>query len=93
MQLMWHGTPEEYSQLLRAVGRNCACDLTGVGAQVTCSAHRLLRDQRAVDRLLFARRIVGRLARAEHSLTAEPRWPLLRDEWSLRDYEGQVRHG
>ena len=85
MQLVWHGTAEEYSDFLLAVGRNCACDPNGAGAQVPCGAHRLLRDQRTVNRLLFARRIVARLARGEHGHPADKR-PHLRAE------DGEVQH-
>jgi hypothetical protein len=86
MQLIWHGTPEEHSDFLLALGRNCACDRTGTAAQVPCGAHRLLRDQRTVDRLLFARRIAPRLSRAEYALAADTRPPLLAQN-------DEVRHG
>ena len=86
MQASWNGTPEEYSDLLLAIGRNCACDPTGTRAQVACGPHRLLRDPAAVNRLLFARRIIGRLVRAENARAATSPRPLLaQDE--------EVRHG
>lgn len=85
MQLIWHGTPEEYSDFLLAVGRNCGCDPQGAGAQVPCGAHRLLRDQRTVDHLLFARRIYDRLAHGEYGQSSgQPR--------RLIASEGEVRH-
>jgi hypothetical protein len=77
MQLIWHGTQDEYSDLIQAVARNCACDSTGARAQVPCGAHWLLHEQRTVDRLVFARRIFSRLARGEHDLASTPIHPML----------------
>jgi hypothetical protein len=85
MQLIWHGTAEEYSDFLLAMGRNCACDPGGARGQVACGAHQLLMDQRTVDRLLFARRIVGRLHRGEYGPTVKPRAAILAQD-------GEARH-
>lgn len=64
--IAWHGTPTESLDLVNAVTHNCACDFSLVGVRLSlCEAHRMLiEDQRALDGLLFARRMAGRL-RAE----------------------------
>jgi hypothetical protein len=65
----WHGTREESGELLDTIARHCACVLGVHGERTsTCSVHRmLLDDQRALDGLLFGRRIAGRL-RCEEGL-------------------------
>ncbi|HEY3060340.1 MAG TPA: hypothetical protein VGL99_15375 [Chloroflexota bacterium] len=66
-QTVFHGTEQETSYLLRAIERNCNCRraLTGQLAEM-CGAHRmLLDDQRALNGLLFARRIADRLISEE----------------------------
>jgi hypothetical protein len=86
-QAIWHGTPEECSALLRAI--NCFCAGEGregdfrthgslrerLGA---CAAHSLLLDQRALDGLLWMRRMAPRLVREERGPIAEPLLPQLR---------------
>jgi hypothetical protein len=64
--ISWHGTQAETFALLEALSRNCACVVTREGVRVsTCGPHRMLvKDQRAMNGLLFARRIADRL-RAE----------------------------
>lgn len=53
----WNGTTEEWRALQIAVMRNCACATSQV-----CASHAMVvRDQRAVNGLVFARRIVERL--------------------------------
>jgi hypothetical protein len=53
----WNGTPEEFGELQLAITRNCACEVTQV-----CGSHTMVvRDQRAIDGLVFARRIAARL--------------------------------
>jgi len=59
--VIWHGTYAEATDLLQAIERNCGCE-THNGTLVRCGAHDMLdRDQRAIDGLLFARRIASRL--------------------------------
>jgi hypothetical protein len=60
----WHGTQREWRQLVQAVGRNCRCTANG-SPPAACGAHRLLAEPRALARLVFARRIAGRLRREE----------------------------
>jgi hypothetical protein len=69
-QTIWNGTDEEARRLMRAIERNCNCSnpLTGPGGM--CAPHRMiLEDQRALDGLLFARRIVARLTDEERLKT------------------------
>jgi hypothetical protein len=68
-QTVFHGTEQETSTLLSAIQRYCACTRALTG-QITalCAPHRmLLDDQRALNGLLFARRIAERLTLEEHS--------------------------
>ena len=65
--VLWHGTQTEALELLQALSQNCSCVLTAEGVRLsTCAPHDMLSsDQRAVDGLLFARRIAARLLREE----------------------------
>ncbi len=71
--ISWHGTVRENLDLMRAVTRNCACDVGLMGVRLTsCAAHQMLvQDQRALDGLLFGRRIAAKL-RDEEWLTRTP---------------------
>jgi hypothetical protein len=64
--VIWHGTQTEALELLQALSRNCSCVITVEGVRLTtCPPHDMLTsEQRAVDGLLFARRIATQL-RAE----------------------------
>jgi hypothetical protein len=66
---VWHGTREESFALLDAVARNCGCEFSQTGLRLAnCAPHRMLvDDQRALDGLVFARRIAVRLRREEWS--------------------------
>ena len=68
--VLWHGTQTEALELLQALSRNCACVITAEGVRLsTCAPHEMLSaDQRAVDGLLFARRIAARLHSEEFDL-------------------------
>jgi hypothetical protein len=65
--VLWHGTQTEALELLQALSRNCSCVVTAEGVRLsTCAPHEMLSsDQRAVDGLLFARRIAVRLRSEE----------------------------
>jgi hypothetical protein len=65
--VLWHGTQTEALELLQALSRNCSCVVTAEGVRLsTCVPHEMLSsDQRAVDGLLFGRRIAARLMREE----------------------------
>ncbi|MBV9580290.1 MAG: hypothetical protein JO057_17005 [Chloroflexi bacterium] len=71
--VLWHGNQTEALELLQALSRNCFCVITAEGVRLTtCAPHQMLAfDQRAVDGLLFARRIATRLLREEFSSTSE----------------------
>jgi hypothetical protein len=73
MTALWHGTPRENLDLMRAVTSNCACEFGFMGMRLrSCPAHLMLaEDQRALDGLLFGRRIATRL-RDEEWLTRAP---------------------
>ncbi len=73
MTASWQGTPREYLDLTRALNRNCGCDWEFQGTRAAaCPAHRMLADdQRALNGLLFARRIATRL-RSEEWLERQP---------------------
>jgi hypothetical protein len=65
MTVTWHGSAAEYRDLVRGVGHNCCCE-NGMGVRTCCSAHHMINeDQRALDGLLFARRMADRLRREE----------------------------
>jgi hypothetical protein len=74
---LWHGTEDEAIALLKAFdrvctqqrgGEHCAFGLRGERLH-TCSAHRLLMDQRALDGLLWMRKMAPRLCAEEFHLT------------------------
>lgn len=66
---MWNGTRQESFDLINAIARNCTCEFGIMGIRLSsCAAHRMLtEDQRALDGLLFARHLAGRLQREEFS--------------------------
>ena len=63
----WNGTQQESFDLVSAVAHNCACEFGLMGVRVTtCTAHQMLvEDQRALNGLIFARRIATRLRSEE----------------------------
>ncbi len=63
MQVVWHGTQQEAFDLVNAIARNCTCEFGLMGVRLaTCAPHRMLtEDQRALNGLLFARRMAERL--------------------------------
>src|SRR5207237_395560 len=75
--VLWHGSQTEALELLQALSRNCSCVVTAEGVRLsTCAPHEMLSsDQRAIDGLLFARRIAARLRLEEfnpHQLAQQP---------------------
>ncbi len=66
-QVIWNGTQQESFDLVNAIARNCSCEFGVMGVRLsTCGPHRMLtEDQRALNGLLFARRISARLRREE----------------------------
>jgi hypothetical protein len=68
-QVVWHGSQQESFDLVNAIARNCTCEFGLMGVRLsTCAPHRMLtEDQRALNGLLFARRMAHRLRREEFS--------------------------
>lgn len=66
---VWHGTKDEADALLAVLARNCLCKWNDDGSlNDQCGVHRmLLTDQKALDGLLFAKRIAHRLIYEEES--------------------------
>ena len=67
--VVWHGTQQESFDLVNAIARNCTCEFGLMGVRLaTCAPHRMLtEDQRALNGLLFARRMADRLRQEEFS--------------------------
>ena len=65
--VLWNGTLGEQLDLMAAVQHNCECTFDGMLRRfTTCSSHAMLsRDQRALDGLLWHRRLVERLRTEE----------------------------
>jgi hypothetical protein len=65
-RVQWHGNRSEGLELIQALSRHCSCvfDAQGLRASV-CAPHQMCSDQRAVDGLLFSRRIAARLHKEE----------------------------
>ena len=74
MQVVWHGSQQESFDLVNAIARNCTCEFGLMGVRLaTCAPHRMLtEDQRALNGLLFARRMAERLRREEFSRAKAP---------------------
>ncbi len=61
-QVTWNGTDDEAHALLHAVKAHCECRVQRGRTVSVCASHTMLaRDQRAVDGLLFMRRLVAQL--------------------------------
>ena len=56
-QATWHGTVRELECLEAIVEGHCSCERGGRTEEFgLCAPHRLFRQQRVLDRLLFVRR-------------------------------------
>jgi hypothetical protein len=63
---IWHGTNDEALALLQALNEHCKCRVETERTVAPCPSHHMLaRDQRAVDGLLFMRRMAARLLAEE----------------------------
>ncbi len=93
--VVWHGTLNERRDLSKAVRRYCACEfgLMGVRLSKCASHHMLTEDQRALDGLLFARRIAGRLRREEGLDTYQRAIKGSRRLFAVLHDEGRPRSG
>jgi hypothetical protein len=81
LQVVWHGSQQESFDLVNAIARNCTCEFGLMGVRLaTCAPHRMLtEDQRALNGLLFARRMAERLTREEFTWTETPASPQERE--------------
>jgi hypothetical protein len=69
-RIIWNGTAEEAIALLHALREHCACHVQDGRTVAPCAAHNMLvQDQRAVDGLLFMRRMAARLLTEEFNVT------------------------
>jgi hypothetical protein len=71
---IWNGSVDEAQELCDILRRNCECDEQPNGSPTRCPPHvMLLSDQRALDGLLFVRRISMQLLREEFDASAMTR--------------------
>jgi hypothetical protein len=69
--ITWHGTADEALALLHALKTHCSCRVEAGRIVAACPGHLMLaRDQRAVDGLLFMRRIATRLLSEEFAVAS-----------------------
>ena len=72
-RITWNGTTDEALALLHALRAHCECRVDEGRTIAPCASHAMLaRDQRAVDGLLFMRRMAARLLAEEFDLAAKP---------------------
>ena len=70
-RVIWNGTPDEALALLAALRAHCECRLENGRTVAACQPHLMLaHDQRAIDGLLFMRRMAVRLLADEFDVTA-----------------------
>jgi hypothetical protein len=71
-RITWHGTTDEALALLHALSQHCECRIETGRIIAPCDSHTMLaNDQRALDGLLFMRRIADRLLAEEFDLATE----------------------
>src|SRR5436190_540533 len=69
----WNGTADEALALLHALRQHCDCRVEAGRTVAACTAHLMLAyDQRAVDGLLFMRRMAPRLLAEEFCAVQTP---------------------
>jgi hypothetical protein len=67
--IIWNGTTDEALALLHALRTHCECRLEAGRTVASCASHSMLaHDQRAIDGLLFMRRMAARLLAEEFQL-------------------------
>ena len=75
-RITWNGTTDEALDLLHALRSHCECRVDEGRTVAPCASHAMLaRDQRAVDGLLFMRRMAARLLAEEFEVSV-PSSPL-----------------
>ena len=74
-RITWKGSTDEALALLHALREHCACRVEQGCTVAPCAGHAMLaRDQRAVDGLLFMRRMSARLRAEEFSPAVAVSW-------------------
>jgi hypothetical protein len=67
--VVWHGTADEALALLAAVNEHCTCRREHKRVVAGCGSHHMLaHEQRAIDGLLFMRRMAERLRAEEFTV-------------------------
>ena len=70
--IIWNGTTDEALALLHALREHCDCRVEAGRIVAACASHLMLaHDQRAVDGLLFMRRMAARLLAEEFAAMHE----------------------
>jgi hypothetical protein len=65
-RIVWNGTSDEALALLHALREHCTCSVVDGRTVAACDGHNMLAyEQRAVDGLLFMRRMAPRLLAEE----------------------------
>jgi hypothetical protein len=73
-RITWNGTTDEALALLHALRAHCECRVSEGRTVASCASHSMLaRDQRAVDGLLFMRRMAPHLLAEEFDLAVPAR--------------------
>ena len=69
-RITWNGTAEEALALLHALRVHCQCRVDEGRLLDACASHSMLaHDQRAIDGLLFMRRMAARLLAEEFDVS------------------------
>jgi hypothetical protein len=67
--ITWNGTTDEALALLHALREHCTCTVSEGRTVAPCAGHQMLvHEQRAVDGLLFMRRMAVRLLAEEFAV-------------------------
>jgi hypothetical protein len=68
---IWNGTTDEALALLHALRAHCECRVNDGRIVAACAGHEMVaHDQRAMDGLLFMRRLAPRLLTEEFNVAA-----------------------
>ena len=68
-RITWNGTTDEALALLHALRAHCECRVDAGRTVAPCAGHAMMAfDQRAIDGLVFMRRIAPRLLAQEFDL-------------------------
>jgi len=82
-RITWNGTTDEALALLHALRIHCDCRVAEGMTVAPCAGHSMLTfDQRAVDGLLFMRRMAARLLAEEFEPQVYSASPMA---WSIND--------